>query len=106
MVALVVIGTVGFISHTNADIRLWAFSHLLIGPETHRYHHSAEHDGNFGTVTSIWDQVFGTFVFDARPPARLGVRDTSDYPNPEHFSAVLAWPFRRAACHALAGDRE
>jgi sterol desaturase/sphingolipid hydroxylase (fatty acid hydroxylase superfamily) len=94
-ISLVVIGTVGIISHTNTDIRIWAFNHVLIGPETHRYHHSADHHGNYGTVTSIWDQVFGTFVFNAVPPASLGLRDPSDYPNPEHFLAVLAWPLRR-----------
>jgi sterol desaturase/sphingolipid hydroxylase (fatty acid hydroxylase superfamily) len=91
-IALIVIGTVGIISHTNADIRLWALNHLLIGPETHRYHHSADHHGNFGTVTSIWDQLFGTFIFHRSPPARLGLIDPATYPNPEHFLRVIAWP--------------
>jgi sterol desaturase/sphingolipid hydroxylase (fatty acid hydroxylase superfamily) len=94
-IALVIIGTVGIISHLNADVRLWAFNHVLIGPETHRYHHSATHLGNYGTVTSIWDQVFRTFVFEPLPPARLGLTDPNDYPNPEHFLQVLAWPLRR-----------
>jgi sterol desaturase/sphingolipid hydroxylase (fatty acid hydroxylase superfamily) len=98
-VALVIIGTVGIISHTNADIRIWAFNHLLIGPETHRYHHSADHNGNYGTVTSIWDQAFGTFVFNPEPPARLGLFAAADYPDPQRFLTVLAWPFRQ-------GDRQ
>jgi sterol desaturase/sphingolipid hydroxylase (fatty acid hydroxylase superfamily) len=95
-IALVIIGTVGIISHTNADIRLWVFNHVLIGPETHRYHHSAEHHGNYGAVTSIWDQVFSTFVFSPLPPARLGLRERTDYPDPQQFFKVLAWPFRHA----------
>ena len=93
-IALAIIGAVGVISHLNADIRLWAFNHILIGPETHRYHHSATRNGNSGTITSIWDQLFHTFVFDAQPPARLGLVNRDDYPDPEHFLRVLAWPLR------------
>jgi sterol desaturase/sphingolipid hydroxylase (fatty acid hydroxylase superfamily) len=93
-VSLAFIGTVGIISHMNADVRLFAFNHLLIGPETHRYHHSATHHGNYGTVTSIWDQLFGTFVFHGSPPERLGLVNAADYPNPEHFREVVAWPLR------------
>jgi hypothetical protein len=39
--------------------------------------------------------VFGTFQH--RPgavPERLGLDDPTDYPNPEHFHEVLAWPLR------------
>jgi sterol desaturase/sphingolipid hydroxylase (fatty acid hydroxylase superfamily) len=97
-IALAVIGAVGVISHLNADVRLWALNHLLIGPETHRYHHSATHRGNYGTVTSIWDQLFGTFVFSSQPPTRLGLTDPDEYPNPEQFIRVLAWPFRTRRC--------
>jgi sterol desaturase/sphingolipid hydroxylase (fatty acid hydroxylase superfamily) len=94
-IALVTIGTVGIISHLNADIRLWALNHLLIGPETHRYHHSANHDGNYGTVTSIWDQVFHTFIFEPLPPTQLGLADPTTYPDPERFLNVVVWPLRR-----------
>ena len=95
-IALVIIGTVGIISHLNADVRLWALNHLFIGPETHRYHHSATHNGNYGTVTSIWDQLFHTFVFEPLPPAHLGLTDPDSYPDPEHFLQVVAWPLRTA----------
>jgi sterol desaturase/sphingolipid hydroxylase (fatty acid hydroxylase superfamily) len=87
-------GVIGIVSHLNFDMRIWALNHVLAGPETHRYHHSATHDGNYGAVTTIWDQVFGTFVFHAEPPERLGLRSANDYPNPERFLQVLAWPFR------------
>jgi sterol desaturase/sphingolipid hydroxylase (fatty acid hydroxylase superfamily) len=100
-IALATIGAVGIISHLNADVRLWMLNHLLIGPETHRFHHSATHQGNYGTVTSIWDQLFGTFVFEPQPPTQLGLTDPADYPDPEHFLRVLAWPLRGPA----ASDR-
>lgn len=68
---------------------------MLIGPETHRYHHSADHKVNFGAATSVWDQLFGTFLFAPAPPERLGLADPTTYPDIEHFHQVLAWPLRR-----------
>ena len=97
MISLAIIGVVGIISHANGDIRLWALNHLLIGPETHRIHHSASHDGNFGATTSVWDQVFGTFVFQPESPEALGLADPTSYPDPERFHDVLLWPFRHGS---------
>lgn len=94
-VALAATVAIGIVSHVNADVRLWALNHVLIGPETHRYHHSAGHEGNYGAVTSLWDQLFGTFVYSPRPPERLGLRQAGDYPDPRRFWAVMAYPFRR-----------
>lgn len=93
-ISLALIGSIGIISHANIDVRLWAFNHLFIGPETHRHHHSVEMPGNYGTVTSIWDQIFGTFFFSFDPPAALGLADGSPHPAPERFLDVVAWPFR------------
>jgi hypothetical protein len=95
-VALVVIGTVGILSHANADLRLWAGNHLLVGPETHRVHHSADLAGNYGTATTLWDQVFGTFVYSPNPPGRLGLAEPGERPDPRRFLATVCWPFRRA----------
>ncbi|MEQ1699090.1 MAG: sterol desaturase family protein [Ilumatobacteraceae bacterium] len=95
-VSLAIVGSIGIISHLNADVRLWAFNHLLIGPETHRIHHGTSlQSGNYGAATSLWDQLFGTFVFSFEPPAELGLGDPTTYPDPERFLAVLAWPLRR-----------
>jgi sterol desaturase/sphingolipid hydroxylase (fatty acid hydroxylase superfamily) len=92
--AAMLIGSVGIVSHINADIRIWAFNHLLMGPQLHRYHHSATHRGNYGTVTSVWDQLFGTFTFSFEPPTALGLGDINDYPNPEKIGQVLLWPLK------------
>jgi sterol desaturase/sphingolipid hydroxylase (fatty acid hydroxylase superfamily) len=96
-ISLIITGTIGIISHINADVRLWAFNHLLVGPETHRVHHSAGDHANFGTVTTLWDQLFGTFVFSPTPPLQLGLAEGSEYPNPERFVQVLLWPLRPSA---------
>lgn len=94
LIALTLIGSVAIVSHTNSDIRIWVLNHVFIGPETHRVHHSATHRGNYGTCTTIWDQLFGTFVFSSSAPERLGLENADQYPNPEHFLEVVAWPFR------------
>jgi len=94
-VALLVMALQGTLSHANLDLRVGPINYLLMGSQTHRYHHSAELRGNFGSVLTVWDLLFGTFVYQPRAvPARLGLGDPADYPNPEHFHEVLAWPFQ------------
>jgi sterol desaturase/sphingolipid hydroxylase (fatty acid hydroxylase superfamily) len=95
VVAAALIGVVGVVSHANVDLRLGPLNHLLVGPQTHRYHHSADHAVNFGTATTVWDQLFGTFLVAEQPPARLGLADPAAYPDPERFWHVVAWPFTR-----------
>jgi sterol desaturase/sphingolipid hydroxylase (fatty acid hydroxylase superfamily) len=95
-VAIVIVNLQQTISHINVDVRVGPLNHVLIGTETHRYHHSAEDTGNFSSVLALWDQVFGTFVH--RPgyvPDRLGLSSPDDYPDPRRFHRALAWPFRR-----------
>lgn len=105
-VSLALIGAVGIVSHANADVRIWAFNHLLIGPETHRIHHSASHRGNYGAVTSVWDQLFGTFVFDPAPPPALGLAPGADLPDPEDFVQTLVWPLRPGRSSAAPDLRQ
>jgi Fatty acid hydroxylase len=58
------------ISHVNADLRVGPLNYVLIGTETHRYHHAAEERGNYGPVIPLWDIVFGTFIYEpTRVPA-------------------------------------
>lgn len=86
------------ISHFNVDVRAGVFNYLLIGTELHRYHHSAkvEEAKNYGTLTPLWDLVFGTFLYEPqKPPARLGLDGSGEYPPSQDFIRVLALPFRR-----------
>jgi len=98
VIGLMVFGLQPIVSHANLDLRFGPLNYLLVGAELHRNHHSAmpEDAGNYGAITSIWDQVFGTFVYHPeRVTERLGHFDPASYPDPERFHAVLAWPFRR-----------
>jgi sterol desaturase/sphingolipid hydroxylase (fatty acid hydroxylase superfamily) len=89
----------GIISHFNVDLRMGWANYIFVGPELHRYHHSARPDEgqNYGSALSLFDQLFGTFVY--RPgevPRDLGVSPDSQLPDYNHTGAVLALPFRRA----------
>lgn len=96
----VVTGLQGLVSHFNVDSRVGWLNYLLMGTELHRYHHSADaaEAKNFGAVLSVWDQLFGTFVYrPARSPAALGVDDPAQYPQDTQLLAVLAYPLRPSA---------
>ena len=95
---LMINGMHGLISHFNVDVRAGWANYLFVGTELHRYHHSAAvaDAGNFGATLSIFDQLFGTFIYrPGVPPAELGVDPNSGLPAYERFGAVLALPFRR-----------
>jgi len=87
----------GIISHFNVDMRMGWANYLFVGPELHRYHHSArpEECKNYGATLSIFDQLFGTFVYrPGVPPRELGVMPESGLPDYDKTGAVLALPFR------------
>jgi len=59
-----------FISHSNLGLPRSldkAMSLVFITPVVHKFHHHFERpwtDKNFGGIFSIWDRIFGTFVYD------------------------------------------
>ena len=71
--------------------------HVLVTPQSHRIHHSADpahHDTNFGTIFSIWDRLFGTAHPDVTgyPPAGAGdpTFPTAAGRSARHLPRVLA----------------
>jgi sterol desaturase/sphingolipid hydroxylase (fatty acid hydroxylase superfamily) len=61
--------------HMNVKWRLRGLDLLLVTPQSHHIHHSAEpshYNSNFGVVLSVWDRLFGTFTSPhATDPAAL-----------------------------------
>lgn len=101
----VVIGLQGLVSHFNVDSRVGWLNYLLMGTELHRYHHSADSSEakNFGAVVSVWDQLFGTFVYrPGEAPRALGIDNPADYPADTQMLAVLLHPWRRTPSPAAA----
>jgi sterol desaturase/sphingolipid hydroxylase (fatty acid hydroxylase superfamily) len=89
---------------THANVRLpetadrllrW----LIVTPAMHRVHHSQrmkEQNGNFGTIFSIWDRLFGTYLPSLAAEAgeaRWGLADVADGSN-LNAARLLALPFR------------
>jgi len=58
------------VTHANIDVAVRAqrrLSAVLVTPDLHRIHHSVRPDeslSNFGTVTTLWDRLFGTLRTD------------------------------------------
>jgi sterol desaturase/sphingolipid hydroxylase (fatty acid hydroxylase superfamily) len=51
--------------HMNVTWRSHWLERVLVTPRYHHIHHSAEaqlHDGNYGSLFSIWDRLFGTYI--------------------------------------------
>ena len=98
LIAVAVLGLQQTISHVNSDIRVGWFNYLLVGAETHRYHHSSGERGNYSSVIPLWDVIFGTFMYHpTQIPDELGLDDPANYPDPRRFHATLVWPFRARA---------
>ncbi|WP_339767559.1 sterol desaturase family protein [uncultured Pseudosulfitobacter sp.] len=98
LIFLVINAFHGIISHFNVDLRLGWANYLFVGPEVHRYHHSAKTSEakNYGATLTLWDQIFGTFVY--RPgtaPVELGTGPDEKLPNYQSVFSVLVLPFRR-----------
>ncbi|MBL1406112.1 MAG: hypothetical protein COC17_06080 [Hyphomicrobiales bacterium] len=88
----------GLISHFNVDVRMGFMNYIFVGPELHRYHHSAKlsEAKNFGATLSIYDQLFGTFVYKPNiVPDKLGVDKPENYPEYGNIWGVLKLPFKR-----------
>lgn len=96
-VASLITGLQGLISHFNVDCRAGYLNYILIGAETHRYHHSQDPNEakNYSSTITLWDILFGTFLYKpGKAPARLGVINPSHYPNDQQILTVLAIPFK------------
>ncbi len=58
-----------YLAHANIKLPLWldkSLSYVFVSPNMHKFHHHFERpwtDTNFGNIFSIWDRLFGTFVY-------------------------------------------
>lgn len=98
LIFLVVNAFHGIISHFNVDLRLGWANYIFVGPEVHRYHHSADvtEAKNYGATLTVWDQIFGTFVYRPdRAPRDLGIDPVAKMPDYRQVLSVLALPFRK-----------
>jgi sterol desaturase/sphingolipid hydroxylase (fatty acid hydroxylase superfamily) len=91
---VVLAGTQAYFIHSSVRLNFGPLRYLLCDNRFHRIHHSREEqhrDRNFGTVSPVWDMLFGTAWFPRRAewPA-VGLDETRE---PQTVSAYLLAPF-------------
>ena len=87
-------------THSNIGLPRWmdrALSYVIITPLTHKFHHHFERpwtDTNFGNVLSIWDRMFGTFVYGDPDKIKYGV-DVVDNSRDSDVKYQLGFPLNK-----------
>lgn len=70
--------------HMNVAWRSNWLERVFVTPRYHHIHHSADaalHDGNYGSLLSIWDRLFGTYLDpDVVVPRRFGTGEAERDP--------------------------
>lgn len=68
-----------YLTHANISIPRWldkSISLIFISPNMHKFHHHFERpwtNTNYGNIFSIWDRMFGTFVYDDPHKVKYGL---------------------------------
>jgi len=89
-----------FLTHANVSPPAWldgALSWVVVTPNMHKFHHHFERpwtDTNFGGILSVWDRVFGTFVYGDPHEVTYGV-DVTDPERDEDMVYQFVLPFSR-----------
>lgn len=87
-------------SHANISLPLWLdrnLSYVIVTPNMHKFHHHFElpwTDSNYGNILSIWDRMFGTFVYDDPNKIIYGL-DIADHADDENLGVQLGIPFNK-----------
>jgi ornithine lipid hydroxylase len=85
----------GQLQHSNIDLDSGPLDRVFSTPDLHRWHHSVvydEGDTNFGAVTSVWDQLLGSYFRPDRPfDGTTGIGRMPDFPT--SFRALQMTPF-------------
>lgn len=90
-----------YFSHANIALPIWldkALSYIIITPNMHKFHHHFERpwtDTNFGNIFSIWDRLFGTFVYDDPKKIQYGL-DVLDPHKDEDLGYQFKLPFNKS----------
>jgi len=87
-------------THANIKLPLWldkSLSYVIVTPNMHKFHHHFElpwTDSNYGNMLSVWDRVFGTFVYGDPSKIVYGI-DIADHTNDESLVVQLGIPFNK-----------
>jgi len=88
---------------THANIKLSkAFdknlSYVLVSPDMHKTHHHYKlpyTDSNYGNIFSLWDRLFGTYLYLERESVKYGVDTFPDVKINSSLLGLLKQPFQK-----------
>ncbi|MDE3003551.1 MAG: sterol desaturase family protein [Gemmatimonadota bacterium] len=89
-----------FLTHANVSPPRWldaSLSLVFVTPNMHKFHHHFERpwtDTNYGGILSIWDRMFGTFVYGDPHDVVYGV-DVADPAFDEDVAHQMKLPFQK-----------
>ena len=90
-----------YFTHANISIPRnldKAMSYVIVTPNMHKFHHHYQlpwTDSNFGNMFSIWDRLFGTFVYENTEDIKYGVDIVKD-DKADNIGYQLGIPFNRS----------
>jgi sterol desaturase/sphingolipid hydroxylase (fatty acid hydroxylase superfamily) len=90
-----------YFTHANMVLPLWldkGLSYLIVTPNMHKFHHHYQlpwTDSNYGNMLSLWDRIFGTFVYGDVKDIRYGI-DVADHRDDENIAVQLGIPFDKS----------
>ena len=91
-----------FTQFTHANIKISPkvdkfLSYFIVSPDMHKVHHHnmlPYTDSNYGNIFSIWDRIFGTFIYKNPKDVRYGLDLVDDHKDDDIFYQ-LKIPFNK-----------
>lgn len=104
--------TVAFTYFNHANIGIpdkvdRALSLVIVTPGMHKFHHHYKApwtDSNYGNMLSIWDRIFGTFIYEDVNDIKYGL-DICDFRDDEDLGQQLNMPFDKEIWRKYKKDR-
>ncbi len=73
-------------------------SYFIVSPDMHKIHHHYKlpyTDSNYGNIFSVWDRLFGTFLYMEREQIIYGVDTHMDPKENNVLSSLIGLPFQK-----------
>ena len=98
---------------THANIRLSKkldkfISYIFVSPDMHKIHHHYRlpfTDKNYGNIFSIWDRIFGTFIYYEREKIKYGVDVFPNEDKNSNIKDLLVQPFQKYQKPTLSEEK-
>ena len=103
-----------FTQFTHANIKMSkgfdkVLSYVIVSPDMHKTHHHYRlpyTDSNYGNIFSIWDRLFGTYLYLDREKLVYGVDVFPDEAKNSNIKDLLKQPFQKYEKPTLSADVE